>query len=133
MNTWKERQAQKQTEFNIAQATDAYIVASHLSGADISGCPLYIKTDQGPRLTYAGALLTANQLGIERISEESTPSKRFYTSMHKPFYFATVIVKLGNLTRAGASQSGHRQVAIELAARNAIQQIISHSDITRGI
>lgn len=108
-------------EMIATERREALIALRHLSGESIDSEPLYFRGCNGKSIfTYAGALNLAELFGIERIAETTKQAPR----NGMPATFATVTVKRGNNTRMGAAVSRHPQVAVELAARNAIRQII---------
>ena len=119
-----------------SERREALIALRHLSGESIDSEPLYFRGRNGESiLTYAGALNLADLLGIERVNESF---KQAPQSNGKVAYFAVVKCQLGTNTRRGAAVSRHPQVAVELAARNAIKQIMPgllapHKEIPQDI
>ena len=122
-------------EMIATERREALIALRHLAGESIDSEPLYFRGRNGESiLTYAGALNLADLLGIERVNESFKQAPR----NGMPATFATVTVKLGTNTRMGAAVSRHPQVAVELAARNAIKQIMPgllapHKEIPQDI
>ena len=93
----------------------------HLAGESIDSEPLWMCSTNGkPLLTYAGALNLAELFGIERINHTMKQSPR----NGMPVTFATVTVRFGRNTRLGAAVSRNPQVAVELAFRNGVKQVI---------
>ena len=123
-------------EMIATERREALIALRHLSGESIDSEPLYFRGRNGESiLTYAGALNLADLLGIERVNESF---KQAPQSNGKVAYFAVVKCQLGTNTRRGAAVSRHPQVAVELAARNAIKQIMPgllapHKEIPQDI
>ena len=103
-------------KYIAAEVHESARVKRYLSGQDISQeSPLW----HAPHVpTYYNALLIAAQLGIQR--EQVT------VSSNGRQHFAIVTCRCGNSTRAGASTSRDSRVAIELAFRNAVRQIIEN-------
>ena len=109
-------------EMIATERREALIALRHLSGESIDSEPLYFRGRNGESiLTYAGALNLADLLGIERVNESF---KQAPQSNGKVAYFAVVKCQLGTNTRRGAAVSRHPQVAVELAFRNSVKQII---------
>ena len=123
-------------EMIATERREALIALRHLAGESIDSEPLYFRGRNGESiLTYAGALNLADLLGIERVNESF---KQAPQSNGKVAYFAVVKCQLGTNTRMGAAVSRHPQVAVELAARNAIKQIMPgllapHKEIPQDI
>jgi len=112
-----------------SQLRDVAVIRQHLQGADISAAPLWIRGDDGqPIPTYAGAVNLAGLLGIERLKAQVTQSVMNRDTTPKPVYHAVVYVKHGSLVRCGASSSQEREVAIELAFRNAVGQVVARGE-----
>ena len=108
-------------EMIATEQREALIALRHLAGESIDTEPLWMRSTNGkPIITYAGAINLAELFGIERVSETTKVAPR----NGMPATFATVTVRYGTNTRMGAAVSRHPQVAVELAARNAIKQII---------
>ena len=118
-----------------SERREALIALRHLAGESIDSEPLYFRGRNGESiLTYAGALNLADLLGIERVNESFKQAPR----NGMPATFATVTVKLGTNTRMGAAVSRHPQVAVELAFRNGVKQIMPgllapHKEIPQDI
>lgn len=110
-------------EMIAQEQREAAVVSRYLAGESIADEPLWFKGRNGAILTYAGAIQLANLFGIERISEQIKGSRQ---TNGKNAHFAVVKVRLGNHTRAGAATSQDVLIACELAARNAIKQILSN-------
>jgi len=112
-----------------SQLRDVAVIRQHLQGADISTAPLWIRGDDGqPIPTYAGALDLAGLLGIFRLKALVTPSVMNTDTFPKPVYHAVVYVRHGALVRCGASSSQEREIAVELAFRNAVGQVIAKGE-----
>ena len=108
-------------EMIASEKQEAENALRFLAGESIDTEPLWMRSANGkPILTYAGALNLAELFGIERIGETIQPAAR----NGMPATFATVTVKRGRSTRLGAAVSRHPQVAVELAFRNSVKQIV---------
>ena len=108
-------------EMIATERREALIALRYLSGESIDSEPLWMCSTNGkPLLTYAGALNLAELFGIERINHTMKQSPR----NGMPVTFATVTVRFGRNTRLGAAVSRNPQVAVELAFRNSVKQII---------
>ena len=117
-------------KYTESQLKDVAVIRKHISGQDISTCPLGFKTEQGEMmLTYAGAVDIAKWLGITRERVIVTESLQNRLAIPKPVYYAVVGVRRGNLTRMGASPSKEKEVAIEPAFRNGVRQIIPQQGV----
>jgi hypothetical protein len=95
-------------------------VRRFLDGEDISQeSPLWLAP--GVPSFYNAMMHLAPQYGIVSIAENVTP---ICPKTGQSVYVATVTVKRGNCSRAGAATSQDERVAKFLAYRNAVRQLI---------
>ena len=92
-------------------------VRRFLSGGDISDSPRWLAPGVP---SHWNAVILASHHDIRRVD---LSVKKAVNASGKAMYFAVMTCKRGNCTRAGASCSGDREVAIELAFRNSVRQL----------
>ena len=108
-----------------SEMEEARRVRAFLNGEDISQeSPLWLAP--GVPSFYNAMMHLAPQYNIVSIAENVTSA---YTENGQQVYVATVTVKRGNCSRAGAATSQDQQVAKFLAYRNAVRQLIPQNGV----
>jgi hypothetical protein len=108
-----------------SEQQEAARVRRFLDGEDISQeSPLWLAP--GVPSFYNAVMHLAPQYNIVSIAESVTSA---YTENGNQVYVATVTVKRGNCSRAGAATSQDQRVAKFLAYRNAVRQLIPQNGV----
>lgn len=108
-----------------SEQQEAARVRRFLDGEDISQeSPLWLAP--GVPSFYNAVMHLAPQYNIVSIAESVTKA---YTENGNQVYVATVTVKRGNCSRAGAATSQDQRVAKFLAYRNAVRQLIPQNGV----
>lgn len=117
--------------FIESQQRDAAIAVAFLHlGYDISGLPLWDRDNETGEtyLSVNGSIVLAETFGIEtaivRVKRETVNIDTFPKSV----YHAVVKAELDGRVRLGASTSQDEDVAVLLARRNAIRQVLPGQD-----
>ena len=100
-----------------SEQQEAARVRRFLSGGNVSDSPLWL-AEGIP--SHWNAVILASLYDIRRVD---LSVKQATNASGKAMYFAVMTCKRGTCTRAGASCSGDREVAIELAFRNSVRQL----------
>ena len=117
--------------FEQANARDADHARLCLMGYDVS-CMNAQETgnDGHTYLTYAGAVFLADLYHVERetVSVKSSRMNRTHDEPRGvPCFHAVVRTSVAGASRLGASSSKFKEIAVELAFRNAVRQLV-HPD-----
>lgn len=113
------------TQMIQSEQAEARRLRASLNGFDLSQtAPLWLA---GGLPSHWQTIQIAKQVGIQR---ESVTVKRSTSLSGHSLYFVIMVCRDGNSTRAGASCSKERDIAIELAFRNAVRQLLVNESHT---
>jgi len=103
-----------------SEVEEARRVRAFLNGEEISQtAPLWLAPGVP---SHYNAVRLAKHFGIQR---ERVTVKTAASGSGQTLYFAVVVCRRGNATRAGASCSSQEDIAVEFAFRNSVRQLLT--------